>query len=133
MLSSRRGARVGNVGALGGTMVGLKVALEGGRVRWLLVAGCLAGDVVRTGANDGGLMGRCGPGEGLGTGGRVVVRRAPGVRLTANARDAFEGPPTAFFGVAVIMRAAWCGLGQCGRQQRARNSPFFAALAWSPS
>ena len=114
MLSSRRGARVGYVGALGGNMVGLKVELEGGRVRWLVVAFGLVGDAARTGANEGGLLSLCGPGEGFGTGGRVVGRRAPGVRLTANARDAFEGPPTVFFGVAVIMRAVWCGLGQYG-------------------
>jgi len=40
MLSSRRGARsVGYVGALRGSMVGLKVALEGGRVRLVVALG----------------------------------------------------------------------------------------------
>jgi len=37
-----------------------------------------------------------GAGEGFGTGGRVVVRKVSGVRLAANARDAVEGPATAF-------------------------------------
>ena len=111
MLSSRRGARnVGYVGALGGTMVGLNVALDGGR-RWLEAAfgwGCLAGEV-RAVMKGGGLFGFWGAGEGFRTGCRVVVvRTAPGVRLAANARDAFDGPAAAFFGVAAIMRAMPC-------------------------
>lgn len=93
------------MGALAGNMVGLKVALEGGRVRGL---GCLVGDV-RVGTKGGGLLGLWGAGEGFGTDGRVVVvRKAPGVRLTAAVRDVFDGPATGFFGVAVIVRAGWC-------------------------
>lgn len=96
---------MGYVGALEGSMVGLKVALEGGRVRWLAGAFCFAGDVARTGTNGGGLFDFVGLGDGLGIGGRVVVRSAPGVRLAANVREVLDGPATAFLGVAVIMRA----------------------------
>ena len=103
MFSSCRGARrVGYVGAFGGSIVGLKVALEGGRVRWV-VPFCLAGDVARAGTAKGGLLGLWGLGEGFTTGRRaVVVRSMPGVRLAAS-----ERAPMVFFGVAAITRAEY--------------------------